>query len=144
MQKIKVIVIQQSTKIVKGIKILAPEVQIKEINNDYDTFSNLVDGYLELPYITQDLLDNGIDFICNDHFRFQENLQPTLFFEKNKTINDYIMGTCFFTAHNNKGENISLTDDQISFILKKIKYGNIIYWENEKQYYFQGPVIELS
>lgn len=89
--------------------------------NQLKRFQSIVDGNIEIPFISEKLRDVGIDVIINEEGKLI-GLPITAVINdcKNKML-DVICGKIIFAGFNaNNGESIPLTDDQISWIQDNI------------------------
>lgn len=99
------------------------KLEAKEIDNTLGTLQQIVGGYIEIPYLSETLAKNGIDVIINDEGKFIEGLKAEIAIVKDGTneVLDVVMGNCIFASHNDEGDTVSLTDEQIAIVQNELK-----------------------
>lgn len=99
------------------------ELKEQEIDNTLETLQQIVGGYIEIPYLSEILAENDIDIIINDEGKFIEGLKAEIAIVKDGTneVLDVVMGNCIFASHNDEGDTISLTDEQIAIVQNELK-----------------------
>ena len=104
----------------------------KEIGSGLEDLQAIVGGYIEVPYISKTLNDNGIDVIINEEGKFIEGLKPEIVIVDKKTqqILDVVMGNCIFASHDAEGETISLSKEQIDIVKDALKLTVILEYQN--------------
>lgn len=107
----------------------------KEIGNGLEDLQAIVGGYIEVPYISKTLNDNGIDVIINEEGKFIEGLKPEIIIVDKKTqqILDVVMGNCIFASHDAEGETISLSEKQINIVKDVLKLDVILDYQYTKK-----------
>lgn len=93
-------------------------VGVKTIPNTLDAVQSIVGGMVESCDIFPKVARKGIKVLVNEE-GIRLELPPTFAINNRKTqeIVDIVLGNVIFTSHNNKGNFISLTDRQISFLI---------------------------
>ena len=91
----------------------------KEIPNKLESFQELVDGYIEIINIGKTETGGHLAMTVNE----EGKLRDMAF---NKKINgrngsELIVGTFFITAYNMQGDNVTLTDDECNWLIKRFK-----------------------
>lgn len=112
MKKIKGILITPNNKNTK------PRVYELEVNSYKDYY----------PLLNCDTFDiqprkfNGkwLDIYCDDEGLFKENNQVAIVTTSGDRIVEQIVGNVFITSHNDNGDTISLTEDEIKAVLSTI------------------------
>lgn len=103
----------------KELRVLYKEVNkdAREIiiKDDLEVLHKLVGGYIEVCSLTDD-----IDIICNEEGKLI-GLQPNINLDY-----DIIVGNIIFVSHKD-AEFESLTDEQIKYILRELRFRDIIY-----------------
>ena len=85
------------------LKKVGEEPKIMNIENTLEAKQKLVNGWIEVVSVTDDIL-----LVCNEEGKL-ENLPPNLLFDY-----DYIAGDCFFIGDDYDNADFkSLTDEQI-------------------------------
>ena len=85
------------------------ELKEQEIDNTLEALQKIVGGYIEIPYLSETLAENGIDVIINDEGKFIEGLRAEIAIVKDGTneVLDVVMGNCIFASHNDEGDTVS-------------------------------------
>lgn len=102
----------EPNKIIKEIEI---EEGLKSLQKE-------VDGFIEIPHISEELYKNNIDIIINEEGKL-DGLDPSIAVidkETNETL-DLLVGNVLFTGFTEEGETIGLTDEQISIIRNTLR-----------------------
>lgn len=104
-----------------------PTFAVREIRNTLSNLQAIVGGNIEIPYISQELAEMGIDMIINEEGKL-EDLRTSILIvdEETDKIIDEIKGNVVFASHNEEGETISLNDKQIDYLEKNI-HNNVAY-----------------
>lgn len=99
----------------------------KEIENTLEALQEIVGGWIEIPFISKKLYEEGIDIIINEEGKLI-GLEPQIAVVKKGTskILDLIMGNCIFASHDEEGNTIGLNDRQIKVIEEELKYEVLI------------------
>ena len=99
------------------------ELEEKEIGTELEDLQEIVGGYIEIPYLGETLLENGIDVIINEEGKLIEGLKAEIAIvgKDNGAILDIVYGNCIFASHNDEGETIGLTDEQILIVNKELE-----------------------
>lgn len=99
----------------------------KEIENTLEALQEIVGGWIEIPFISEKLYEEGIDIIINEEGKLI-GLEPQIAIVqkgKNKIL-DLVMGNCIFASHDEEGNTIGLNDRQIKVIEEELKYETFI------------------
>ena len=99
------------------------ELKEQEISNDLADLQKIVGGYIEIPFLSQKFLDNGIDVIINEEGKFIDGLKAEIAIvsEERGTILDIVYGNCIFASHDKAGETIGLTETQINLVKEELE-----------------------
>ena len=99
------------------------ELKEKEIGTELEDLQEIVGGYIEVPYLGDVFVDNGIDVIINEEGKLIEGLKAEIAIvsEQRGTILDIVYGNCIFASHNEAGETIGLTDEQIQIVTNELE-----------------------
>lgn len=99
------------------------ELKEQEIENTLEALQEVVGGYIEIPYLSEVFAENDIDIIINDEGKFIEGLKAEIAIVKDGTneVLDVVMGNCIFASHNDEGDTVSLTDEQIAIVQNELK-----------------------
>lgn len=117
------------------MKVLAKKINEKAKLIDLDcklkTLQQFVGGYIENPFISEELSEKNILVISNEN-AILENLPPTLGFADKNTgeiLEGFLFGQVLFTSEDDEGNIIGLTDEQIEFIKDRILSEEILLME---------------
>ena len=91
-------------------------------------FQSIVDGYIEIPFICNDFIDNNIDVIINEEGKLIDGMNPEIVLVDDVTGDsvDIVFGNCIFVGNDNEGNNISITDEQIKFVKDALREFGIL------------------
>lgn len=103
----------------------------KEINNNLEALQKEVEGYIEIPFLSEKLYNNGIDMIINEEGKFIDGLKIEIAVVHQKRIVDLVFGNIVFASHDEEGNTIGLTEEQMEFVTQELKRQMII--GNEKR-----------
>ena len=96
------------------------------LDNDLKSFQESVNGKIEVPFVSDLFNGLGIDVIVNDESNILE-LEPTLgFVDRGNNVVGVIQGNIVFVSHDDKGEFVSLTDEQLDIIINSILDATLI------------------
>lgn len=114
MKEIKVITVKDGTP------------KVEKIMDDLKTLQGIVGGYIEIPYISEQLANKGIDIIINEEGKL-EGLKPSfVVVGKGGEVIDVICGNVIFTSHDKKGNQQGLTKSQFIYLLDVVNTRGII------------------
>lgn len=88
------------------IKNVGQKPEIKEVENELHVFQDIVGGYIECVYITEDII-----CVCNEEGKLM-GLTPNFIFNR-----DIIVGNVFFVTCDEFGDFASLNDEQIDLVM---------------------------
>ena len=109
MRKIKGILItpnQEGTK---------PRVHELEYNSYKDFYPLLECDTFEIP--SRKFNGKQLDIYCDEEGRYKEN-KPSIITKSDGRVVEIIWGNVFIVSHNDEGETISLTEEEIDAVLK--------------------------
>lgn len=95
----------------------------KDIENTLEALQEIVGGYIEIPFISEKLYEHDIDIIINEEGKLIEGFKPEIAVLKQGTFRvlDLIYGNCIFASHDEEGNTIGLSDEQIDIIKEELK-----------------------
>jgi hypothetical protein len=99
--------IKKENRITAVIVEPGKQPRLTNVDNELESFQKLVGGYIEVVR-----LDNGIDAVINEEGKLIE-LEPNIALLHNGEVYDYIAGTAVLVSHDDEGEFVSLTPEQI-------------------------------
>ena len=110
--------------------------EVREINNTLETLQEIVGGYIEIPFLSQTFGDNGIDIIINDEGKFIEDCKPAVAVVDGVTrqVLDVVRGNCIFASHDDEGETIGLTEEQLAVVLEELKMDVTLTYPDGKEF----------
>lgn len=99
------------------------ELKTQEIGTELEDLQKIVGGYIEIPFISKVFNDNGIDVIINEEGKLIEGLKPEIAIvnEKQGNILDIVYGNCVFASHDEEGNTIALTEEQIEIVNNELE-----------------------
>lgn len=110
------------------------------IEPTFDSFKMFLGDLFEEIYINKEFEDKNINVLSNPK-NFESGLEPNLFvlnYDSKEIVTKILFGNTVFVKKLNN-EYISLTDDDVTFILEYIEKANMS--ENEK---FMASLLEYS
>ena len=112
------------------------------ITLDLEDMQEIVNGRIEIPYISEELYKKKIDMVVNEEGKIA-NLENSLFIlDKNNKILDIIAGSILFCGVDEEGASIGLTDEQIKFIKESINEHSKVNINGEiKNYYLPSLLV---
>ena len=99
------------------------ELKTQEIGNELEDLQEIVGGYIEIPYLGDVFVNNGIDVIINEEGKLIEGMKAEIAIvnEQQGNILDIVYGNCIFASHNEEGETIGLTEEQIEIVTDELE-----------------------
>ena len=116
----------------KIITIIDKKIETKDVDSiELEFLQKIVGGYIEIPSISRKFNENRINVVMNEDGKFK-NLYTSILLLSNGRIIDYIKGNVIFCSHDDDGETIGLTDEQIKIVKSELNNplihdGEIIY-----------------
>ena len=98
----------------------------KEIETGLDALQNEVQGYIEIPFLSEKLHDNLIDMIINEEGKFIDGLKVEIAVVHQGKIVDLVFGNVVFASFDMEGNTIGLTEEQIEFVKQELNRQMII------------------
>ena len=104
------------------------QLELKDIPNTLDALQKIVGGYIEIPYMGNELYENGIDIIINDEGKLIEGMNKEIAVVEKATgkVLDVIFGNCIFAGHDEEGDTIGLTPDQMTIVGNELYHSAIL------------------
>jgi hypothetical protein len=95
----------------------------KDITNKLEDLQSIVGGYIEIPYLSETLSENGIDIIINEEGKLIDGLKPEIAIIDKETMEilDIVYGNCIFMSHDDEGETIELNKEQIAIVRHELR-----------------------
>lgn len=99
------------------------ELKEREIGNGLEHLQKIVGGYIEIPFLGDVFRKNRIDVIINEEGKFIEGLKAEIAVvdKERGSILDIVYGNCIFASHDEEGETIGLTDEQIQIVMEELE-----------------------
>lgn len=99
------------------------ELKVKNIGTGLEDLQKIVGGYIEIPFLSKVLHDNGIDVIINEEGKLIDGMKPEIAIvnEKQGNILDIVYGNCVFASHDEEGNTIALTEKQMQIVKEELK-----------------------
>ena len=111
---------------IKGILITTnqketkPRVYEAEINSYKDYYPLLECDTFDIQ--SRRFKDKWLDIYCDDEGLFKEINRPSILtFNKNGQLVEQIVGNVFIVSHDDEGNTISLTDEEVEAVLSAVK-----------------------
>ncbi len=116
----------------KALVLSNGELQVKEIDNTLEELQKIVGGHIEIPFLGMVFKENKIDVVINEDGKYVEGLKPEIAIvnEKQGNILDVIYGNCVFVSHNEKGDTIALTDEQMNVVKQELCKDIVLTYED--------------
>ena len=112
-------------ELIKTLIVSNNTLELKTIENNLHKFQERVGGLIETPFVSHKLYEKGIDIIINEEGKGLD-LKPSMVVMNEGKIIDIIHGNVIFTSHDNYGNQKSLTQEQIEYIVelvtKRVKF----------------------
>ena len=95
----------------------------QEIGTELEDLQKIVGGYIEIPFLSRKFRDSGIDTIINEEGKLIEGMKPEIAIadENNGVILDIVYGNCIFASHNEEGDTIGLTEEQMQIVTEELE-----------------------
>lgn len=113
MKKIKGILITPNQKETK------PRVYELEVNSYKDYYPLLECDTFDIQ--SRKFGDKYFDIYYDDEGLFKEDNNPSILTYDGDTLVEQIVGNVFIVSHNDEGETISLTDEEIKVVLDQVR-----------------------
>ena len=97
-----------------------PRVYEAEINSYKDYYPLLECDTFDIQ--SRRFKDKWLDIYCDDEGLFKEINRPSILtFNKNGQLVEQIVGNVFIVSHDDEGNTISLTDEEVEAVLSAVK-----------------------
>lgn len=108
----------------------------EDIDNTLDALQGIVGGYIEIPYLSNVFMENGIDVIINEEGKFIDGLRPEIVVVQKETnqLLDIVYGNCVFASHDNDGNTIALSVEQELIVLDEFMDDVVLTDSNGKEF----------
>ena len=99
------------------------ELKEREIGTELEDLQEIVGGYIEIPYLGDKFLNKKIDVIINEEGKLIEGMKPEIAIvnESQGNILDIVYGNCIFASHNEEGETVGLTEEQMQIVTEELE-----------------------
>lgn len=99
------------------------ELKVQDIGTELEDLQKIVGGYIEIPFLSQKFFEHGIDIIVNEEGKLIDGLNAEIAIvnEKRGAILDIVYGNCVFASHDEEGNTIALTEEQIQFVTEELE-----------------------
>lgn len=111
--------------------------ETREIENTLKELQDIVGGYIEIPYLGEQFMNNNIDVIINEEGKLIDGLNKEIAIVNKETesVADVIYGNCIFASHDEEGETIGLNDEQIEVVKNILNNITCLIDANENKIY---------
>lgn len=108
---------------IKVVVLSDGKLEVKEIENTLENLQKIVGGYIEIPLLGGVFKKHDIDTIINEEGKFIESLNPeiALIDGNTKKILDVVYGNIIFASHDEVGNTIGLTEEQIKVVIEELQ-----------------------
>jgi hypothetical protein len=122
----------------KVLVLSSGELKEKDIDNTLEALQEIVEGYIEIPFLSERLYKHKIDIIINEEGKFIEGLSPEIAVIKEGTTNilDLVYGNCVFASHDEEGNTVALSDKQIKIVMEELKTDILLTNKEEGKVFF--------
>ena len=98
------------------------ELKEQEIGTELEDLQKIVGGWIEIPFLSHKFRDNGIDVIINEEGKLIEGMKPEIVILDGETeeLLDIVYGNCIFASHDEEGNTIELTAEQLEIIQEEL------------------------
>ena len=99
------------------------ELKEREINNGLEALQEIVGGYIEIPYLGDTFLNKRIDVIINEEGKLIDGMKAEIAIvnKEQGNILDIVYGNCIFASHDEEGETIGLTEEQMQVVTEELE-----------------------
>lgn len=107
---------------IKTLVLSNGELEAREIGNELKDLQEIVGGYIEIPPLSRVFAENGIDVIINEEGKLIDGMKPEIAIVRGDTgtILDIVYGNCIFTSHDEEGETVSLSEEQMKIVEEEL------------------------
>lgn len=98
--------------------------EVKEVNLEY--MQSVVDGLIEIPYLSEGLYDLGIDIVINEEGKLNGSEPNMILMNDKRDVVDILMGDILFTSSDEEGRSIGLNEEQINALNKMFDKNNAV------------------
>lgn len=99
------------------------ELKAQDIGTELEELQKIVGGYIEIPFLSKVFRDNAVDMIINEEGKFIEGLKAEIAIvnEEKGNILDIVYGNCIFASHDDEGNTIGLTEEQVKVVEEELE-----------------------
>lgn len=110
-------------------KVIDKNFSVEDMELNLESMQKFVEGSIEIPYLTKELDEKGIDVVINSEGKITHRDSPNIIIidNKNGKIVDIVCGNVLFTSHDEEGKTIGLNDKQVIYLEKTIFNGNKVH-----------------
>ena len=92
----------------------------KDIETGLDALQKEVEGYIEIPFISEKLHNKKIDMIINEEGKLIDGMKIEIIVVYKEKVVDVVYGNVVFASTDEEGNTIGLTDDQMDFVMQEL------------------------
>lgn len=99
------------------------ELKVQDIGTELEDLQKIVGGYIEIPFLSKKFFEHGIDIIINEEGKLIDGLKAEIAIvsEERGTILDIVYGNCVFASHDEEGNTIALTEEQVEIVNNELE-----------------------
>ena len=118
---------------IRAITLNDGNLEVTEITNTLETFQGIVGGYIEIPLISKVFKQHDIDVVINGEGKYIEGLRPeiALVGKETNSVLDVVYGNCVFVSHDEAGNTVGLSDEQIEVVTEELKLNAMLHEDGE-------------
>lgn len=107
--------------------------ETREISNELEDLQKIVEGYIEIPYLSDVFAENNIDVIINEEGKLIDGMRPEIAIANKETnqVVDVVMGNCIFASHDEEGETIALNEEQYKIVMWELRTSALLGYGNK-------------
>ena len=107
----------------KALVLSNGELKEREIKSGLEHLQEIVGGYIEIPFLSETLNDNGIDIVINEEGKLIDGMKPEIAVinRERGMVLDIVYGNCIFVSHDEEGETIGLNEEQMQIVMEELE-----------------------
>lgn len=106
----------------KVLTLINGKLKEQEIENTLESLQKIVDGWIEIPFLSERFAEEEIDIVINEEGKLI-GLDPQIVVIDKSTFRpvELVVGNCIFVSHDEEGNTVGLTDKQISIVREELR-----------------------
>ena len=105
------------------------ELKERVMGSELKDLQEVVEGYIEIPFLSEELASYEIDVIINEEGKLIDGMRPEIAIvrESDGELLDVVYGNCIFASHDDEGYTVGLDDEQMKVVQKELKEFEVIH-----------------